>query len=81
MQSANINIEDKLSILSGPSEDVGVAALSIKDVDNGVTLLDDTLTDEELAFLSGAFLKRTSEYILFMFGTFSLFFRSRCSNV
>ncbi len=67
LQSANIPIESKFDILSGPSNDLGFAALSIKDVHNDIVFVDDTLMELELEFLSGSFTKKTSECILTIF--------------
>ncbi len=61
LQSANIPIESKFDILSGLSNDLGHAALSIKDVHDDISFVDDTLTELELEFLSGSFTKKTSE--------------------
>lgn len=64
LESVNGSIEQELSLLSGPSEDLGTATLSIHDVACETTYMDDTLTDGELAFLSGVYIKSTSECIL-----------------
>ncbi len=64
LQSVNISAGDMFSILSGPSNDLGVAPLSINDAESGLSLLDDSLTKEEIVFLSGAYLTPTGEFTL-----------------